>query len=640
MQDILWQPSSYHYNKSNIAKFISFINNRYKKDIKDYDDLYDWSITDVSDFWESVHQFCNIKLSSNPNTIFNRKDSFIESTWFDGAKLNFAENLLKFRDDSIAIEYFCEDQIKGKITYSQLFDKVNRCALYLKSLGVKEGDRVGAFMPNIPEAIIAMLATSSIGAIWSSCSPDFGIKGVLDRFAQINPKVLFVSDGYFYKGKKIKLSSKIKQIRSALSSVNQTICVNLIESSDLDNCINWNDMPNSNDYIEFAQVPFSHPLYIMYSSGTTGKPKSIVHSVGGTLLQHLKELVLHSDLKRSDKIFYFTTCGWMMWNWLVSSLAVGATLVLYDGNPFYPRKDYLLDVADSIGLTIFGTSAKYISFLEQNNIIPKKYSFKKLRLILSTGSPLIEESYDFVYNNWKSDIQLCSISGGTDIISCFALGNPIKPIIKGKLQSLGLGMNVKSFDLNGKSLIGEKGELVCLHPFPSMPIYFFNDHNNMKYNKAYFNTYPNIWKHGDYISIYKDGTVKIFGRSDTTLNPGGVRIGTAEIYRVLDKINYIEDSVVIGYSYKDDEVIILFVKINNIKLTNQMKDDIKNHIKNQCSPRHVPYKIIQIEDIPYTINGKKVELAVKNIVEGKNVANIDSLSNPESLNFYKKIDII
>jgi len=640
MQDILWQPSSYHYNKSNISKFISFINNHYKKDIKSYEDLYDWSITDVSDFWNSVHQFCDIRLSSNPKTIFNRKDSFIESTWFDGAKLNFAENLLKFRDDSIAIEYFCEDQIKGKITYSQLFDRVNRCALYLKSLGVKEGDRVAAFMPNIPEAIIAMLATSSIGAVWSSCSPDFGIKGVLDRFTQIDPKVLFVSDGYFYKGKKINLSSKIKQIRDALSSVNQTICANLIGSSDIDNCINWRDIPDSNDSIEFVQVPFSHPLYVMYSSGTTGKPKSIVHSVGGTLLQHLKELVLHSDLKRSDKIFYFTTCGWMMWNWLVSSLAVGATLVLYDGNPFYPRNDSLLEIADSIDLSIFGTSAKYISFLEQNNIIPNKYSFKKLRLILSTGSPLIEENYDFVYDQWKHDVQLCSISGGTDIISCFALGNPIKPVVKGKLQSLGLGMDVKSFDKNGKSLISDKGELVCVTPFPSMPIYFFNDHNNLKYKSAYFDTYPNIWKHGDYISIYEDGTVKIFGRSDTTLNPGGVRIGTAEIYRVLDKIKYIEDSVVIGYEYNDDEVIILFVKMQKKQLTNEIKQDIKNHIKINCSPRHIPYRIIQIQDIPYTINGKKVELAVKNVIEGNEVTNIDALSNPESLAYYRNIDII
>jgi len=640
MKNILWEPSSYHYNDSNLAKFILFVNHKYKKDIKDYDDLYDWSITDVSNFWDSVYQFCEIKFSSKPKAILNKSNSFIGSRWFDGAKLNFSDHLLRFRDNSIAIEYFCEDKIKGKITYSQLFEKVSQCALYLKSLGIKKDDRVAAFMPNIPEAIIAMLATSSIGAVWSSCSPDFGIKGVLDRFSQIDPKVLFVSDGYFYKGKKIKLSSKIHQIRNSLVSVNQMICVKLIGSSDIDNCIYWDDMPDSDDPFKFAQLPFSHPLYIMYSSGTTGKPKSIVHSAGGTLLQHMKELVLHSDLKRNDKIFYFTTCGWMMWNWLVSSLAVGATLVLYDGNPFYPRKDSLLEIADSIGLSIFGTSAKYISFLEQNDIMPKKYSFKKLRLILSTGSPLVEENYDFVYNNWKHDVQLCSISGGTDIISCFALGNPMKPIKKGRLQSLGLGMDVKSFDMNGKALIEEKGELVCLTPFPSMPIYFFNDYNNSKYKKAYFDTYPNIWRHGDYISIYKDGTVKIFGRSDTTLNPGGVRIGTAEIYRILDKIKYIEDSIVVGYNYNDDEVIILFVKMTNQRLKRGIKEDIKENIKTHCSPRHIPYKIIQIEDIPYTINGKKVELAVKNILEGKDVDNIDALSNPESLEFYKKINII
>ena len=640
MKNVLWSPSDYHYTESNIAKFIFFVNKRHQQNIKNYDDLYAWSISDSSSFWNDVSNFCDIKFSSSPDSILNKKSTFIESSWFDGARLNFAENLLKYRDDMIAIEYFCEDQVQGKITYKELFKKVKKCAMYLQILGVKKGDRVAAFMPNIPEAIIAMLATASIGAIWSSCSPDFGINGVLDRFSQIKPKILFVSDGYYYKGKTIELSSKIIDIRDSLDSVKETICVNLIGNLGIENCISWDKMPSVDGKFDFIQTDFSHPLYIMYSSGTTGKPKSIVHSAGGTLLQHMKELVLHTDLKRKDKIFYFTTCGWMMWNWLVSSLAVGSTIVLYDGNPFYPNNDSLLQISDLIGLSVFGTSAKYISFLEQNNIMPNKYQFSKLRSILSTGSPLVEENFEFVYKSWKKDVQLCSISGGTDIISCFALGNPIKDVINGRLQSLGLGMNVQSFDMKGNHKLERKGELVCIDPFPSMPIHFFDDSENKKYKKAYFDTYPNIWKHGDYITIYKDGTVKIFGRSDTTLNPGGVRIGTAEIYRVLDQIKYIDDSVVVGYEHNNDEIIILFIKVNNQKLTDKMRKDIRINIKTHCSPRHIPYRIIQIEDIPYTINGKKVELAVKNIIEGKNVNNADALSNPESLDFYKNIDII
>ena len=639
MHTTLWEPSSDQYKNCNLSKYISFINEEYNKNFKNYDDLYNWSINDISNFWDSISVYSKIKFSSLPNTIYEKNDSFIKTKWFEGAKLNFSENLLKYNDDSIAIEYFCENKIKGKITYKQLYNRVSDCAYYLESLGIKKGDRVAGFMPNIFEAIIAMLATSSIGAVWSSCSPDFGINGVLDRFSQINPKVLFVSDGYFYKGKKINLSSKINQIKKSLPSVKQVVCAEIIGVSNIDDCIFWNEIPVKNKKYKFKQVPFSHPLYVMYSSGTTGKPKSIVHSVGGTLIQHMKELILHTDLKKDDKIFYFTTCGWMMWNWLVSSLSIGATIVLYDGNPFYPNEDSLLNIADSIGLSIFGTSAKYISYLEQNNINPSKYQFNKLRSILSTGSPLNDESYDFVYNNWKKDIQLCSISGGTDIISCFALGNPLKPIIKGKLQSIGLGMNVKSFDSDGNSLIEKKGELVCINPFPSMPIYFYNDKENEKYKKAYFNRYSNVWHHGDYISIYKDGTVKIFGRSDTTLNPGGVRIGTAEIYRVLDKIKFIHDSVVVGFDKSDDEVIILFIKIDESKLSEEMIYQIKKLIRINCSPRHVPYKIFKIDDIPYTINGKKVELAVKNTLEGRNVTNLDALSNPESLNFYKKINI-
>ena len=640
MSNIVWKPQDYHFKSSNIAKFISHINEKFLLEIDQYDQLYEWSINNPSIFWDNISKFCDINFSHQPKNILERHESFIGSKWFEGATLNFAENLLKHKDDSQAIEYFCEDKIKGKITYKELHEQVRVCYLHLKSLGVKKGDRVAGYLPNIPQTIIAMLATSALGAVWSSCSPDFGIRGVLDRFEQINPKVLFVADGYFYKGKKIDLTSNILEIQSSLSSLKETICINIVNAKKNIQVSYWDDIPKNEGKINFEPVTFSHPLYIMYSSGTTGKPKSIVHSVGGTLIQHLKELVLHCDLKKEDKIFYFTTCGWMMWNWLVSSLSVGATVVLYDGNPFYPNENSLLKLMDSIEVSIFGTSAKYISHIEQNNILPNQFNFKKLRMILSTGSPLVNENYDFVYSHWKEDVQLCSISGGTDIISCFALGNPLKPIIKGRLQSIGLGMNVKSFDETGKSLIGKKGELVCLDPFPSMPIYFYKDTDNDKYKNAYFDKYPNIWKHGDYVSIYEDGSVEIFGRSDTTLNPGGVRIGTAEIYRVMDKFDDVDDSVVIGYKFESDELIILFVKTSEKTLNQELIKDIKYKIKHNCSPRHVPFKIIPVKDIPYTINGKKVEIAVKNIIEGKNVTNIDALSNPESLNYFKEIDII
>ena len=563
--------------------------------------------------------------------------------WFEDATLNFAGNLLRHRDNKIAIHFYGEDGTQSSLSYRELHDQVSRLARSMREIGIVKNDRVAGFMPNIPETIITMLATASIGAIWSSCSPDFGIKGVLDRFQQIEPKLIFAADGYLYNGKTIDCLSKLKKILTDFPSIKKTIIVPFAGDSNtnvIKNSMLWNDFlhKDSGDII-FEQLPFDHPLYIMYSSGTTGLPKSIVHSAGGTLIQHLKELKLHTDLTQNDKIFYFTTCGWMMWNWLISSLAVGATIVLYDGSPLYPDGTALLKMADDLGITVFGTSAKYIASLESAGIKPKQISsFPKLRTILSTGSPLVEENFNFVYGEWKEDVQLASISGGTDIISCFALGNPILPVRRGELQCRGLGMKVESYNEKGMSVRNEKGELVCTQAFPSMPIYFWNDSNGKKYQSAYFDVYPNIWHHGDYLEINDFGGVKIYGRSDTTLNPGGIRIGTAEIYQTVERFNEVEDSLVISQPWQNDERIILFLKMKDrITLTNSLKTRVKKSIRESCTHRYVPAIIIAVEDIPYTINGKKVELAVKQVIQNIEVKNIDSLVNPSILDFYKDI---
>ena len=639
----MWQPTEEQINNSQMMDYMQLVNQKFGLSLKKYSQLYDWSIEKAEDFWGSFWEYSQIIHHSPYSQVVDDLGKMPGAKWFDGATLNFAENLLRYRDDKIAILFQGEDGTQSSLTYKELHDQVSRLARSMREMGIVKNDRVAGFMPNIPETIITMLATASIGAIWSSCSPDFGIKGVLDRFQQIEPKLIFAADGYLYNGKTIDCLSKLKNILTYLPSIKKTIIVPFTGDSNtnvIKNSMLWNDFlhKDSGDII-FEQLPFDHPLYIMYSSGTTGLPKSIVHSAGGTLIQHLKELKLHTDLTQNDKIFYFTTCGWMMWNWLISSLAVGATIVLYDGSPLYPDGTALLKMADDLGITVFGTSAKYIASLESAGIKPKQISsFPKLRTILSTGSPLVEENFNFVYGEWKEDVQLASISGGTDIISCFALGNPILPVRRGELQCRGLGMKVESYNEKDMSVRNEKGELVCTQAFPSMPIYFWNDSNGKKYHSAYFDTYPGIWHHGDYLKINDFGGVNIYGRSDTTLNPGGIRIGTAEIYQTVERFNEVEDSLVISQPWQNDERIILFLKMKDrITLTNSLKTRVKKSIRESCTHRYVPAIIIAVEDIPYTINGKKVELAVKQVIQNIEVKNIDSLVNPSILDFYKDI---
>jgi acetoacetyl-CoA synthetase len=636
----LWQPKKEKAERSQMNEFLNVIRKKYNQDIKDYYTLHQWSIENVADFWEEFWDYSQIIYSKNYDKVVDEPKKMPGAKWFSSARLNYAENLLRRRDNHPAIIFRGEDNVKKTITYKELFDEVHKVAEGLKRLGIKKGDRVAGFMPNMPETIIAMLAASSIGAIWSSSSPDFGIKGVLDRFSQIEPKIIFSADGYYFKGKIFDSQEKLKGILDKLPSVENVVMIKYTGNLDLETmpkAMSWEDLAQpSKEEMTFEQLPFDHPLYIMYSSGTTGLPKSIVHSAGGTLIQHLKELILHCDLNEDDVIFYFTTCGWMMWNWFISSLAVGSTIVCYDGNPFYTAPDALLKMSDELDISIFGTSEKYIASLEAAGVVPKEISgFPKLKAITSTGSPLSDESFEYVYNKWKKNVQLSSISGGTDIISCFVLGNPILPVYKGEIQCSGLGMDVDSFDENGNTVIGDKGELVCKSAFPSMPIYFWNDENREKYKNAYFTVYENIWWHGDYIRISEHGGITMFGRSDATLNPGGVRIGTSEIYRVVENMEEIDDSVVVGQKYEDDERVILFVKLNNkFKLTDELKKKIASIIRTNCSPRHIPAIILDVPDVPYTINGKKIEIAVRKIIHGEEVKNKDALANPESLNYY------
>jgi len=646
MAQLLWKPSKERRNSSNMLQFMNLVNEKYNRNFDKYDLLYKWSVENISDFWACMWEFADLKSSSKYDQVVDDLSKMPGARWFKGARLNFAENLLKFNDKKTAIIYKTEDKDTVYISYAKLYREVARIAKSLKEEGIKPGDRVACFMPNMPETVFAMLAATSIGAIFSSCSPDFGIKGVFDRFGQIKPKVLFTADGYYFKGKAIDSLERISDIMLKIPSIQKLIVLpNINKDPDIrkiPGAVLYNDFISSqlDLKIEFEQLCFDHPVYIMYSSGTTGMPKCMVQSAGGILINHLKELILHTDLKREDKIFYFTTCGWMMWNWLVSSLAVGSTIVLYDGNPFFPDSKILWKMAQDEKITIFGTSAGYITALQNQGAKPdKEFDLTCLKTILSTGSPLSVEGFKYIYENVKKDVQLSSISGGSDLNGCFALGNPLAPVYAGVLQCRGLAMKVESFDESGEKILSRQGELVCTAPFPSMPIYFWDDPDGKKYHKAYFDVYPNIWRHGDFIEINKNGGIIIFGRSDATLNPGGVRIGTSEIYRQVEKFEEIKDCVAVGQIWKNDVRVILFVVMNNgYRLNDALINQIKKILKNNASPRHVPAKIISVPDIPYTLNMKKVELAVKNIIHNQPVSNQDSLSNPESLCYFKNLD--
>lgn len=633
MTNPIWLPKD--GNTSNMAQFMSLVG------MDNYPALYQWSINHPEQFWLKLVEYCQLIFQKKWDAVLTNANQMPGAKWFSGAELNFAENLLRHKNsDKTAIIFINENSERVELTFKQLTQQVAQVAKFLQSSGVGKGDRVAGYLPNRPETVVAMLATASLGATWSSCSLDFGFDGVFERFHQIEPKVLFVGDGHFYNGKNLSASATIKKLRDNLSSVKKIVMINNSNIGEkIPGVTDYSELLQQQAQLQFTPVPFDQPLYIMFSSGTTGAPKCIVHGVGGTLIQHAKELILHTDLCAQDTIFYYTTCGWMMWNWLVSSLMTGATVVLYDGAPMHPNADRLFDVIDAENISVFGTSAKYLTAIEKAGCTPlSTHQLKNLRTILSTGSPLVPQNYRYVADKIKHDVQLSSISGGTDIISCFALGNPVLPVFIGELQCRGLGMKVEVYDDNGQSVIDEKGELVCTAPFPAMPLYFWNDPDNSKYHHAYFEKFAGVWAHGDYAKITKNNGVIIYGRSDTVLNPGGVRVGTAEIYREVEKIDSVLEAIAVGQPYDDDVRIILFVVLkNNLQLDDQLKDKIRANIKHNVSPHHVPKKIIQVKEIPRTVSGKIVELAVRNVVMNQPVKNIDALANPEALENFKNI---
>ncbi|WP_444910194.1 acetoacetate--CoA ligase [Microbulbifer sp. TRSA005] len=646
----LWQPSPKAVAATQMDEFRRLVNVKHQLQLEGYSALYQWSVEEREVFWSDLWDFCEVQASARGEEILGR-DNMPGAEWFPDARLNFAENLLRYRDDKTALVERLENGSRRRLSYAQLYGRVERLASALANQGISEGDRVAGFMPNVMDTVVAMLATTSLGAIWTSCSPDFGINGVFDRFGQVEPKVLIACEGYFYNGKVIDSLPRLREIVARIDSIEKLVVVPVARSQEkaaqvlaaepLDKAVLLQEFEATAPEREltFVQTAFDHPLYIMYSSGTTGVPKCIVHGVGGTLLQHLKEHRLHCDLRREDSLFYFTTCGWMMWNWLVSGLACGATLVLFDGSPFYPEARSLWDMADEEGISVFGTSAKYIAALEKSGCKPREsHKLEKLRVVLSTGSPLAHEGFLYVYRDIKEDLCLSSISGGTDIISCFALGNPALPVYAGELQCRGLGMAVEVWNDDGKPVTSEKGELVCAKSFPCMPIGFWNDPDGAKYNSAYFENWPGVWAHGDYAEITTHGGVIIYGRSDAVLNPGGVRIGTAEIYRQVEKVEEVLDSICIGQQWQDDVRVVLFVVLREgVELNDDLVQRIRSTIRANTTPRHVPAKVIQVADVPRTISGKIVELAVRNVVHGKAVKNKEALANPEALALYENL---
>ncbi len=645
MQDQpLWRPSKERIEHANLTAFIQGVRKKVPA-VVDFPSLYQWSIGQPEAFWPEVWTFCGIQASKSWDRVVRDLDRMPGTCWFEGARLNFAENLLRHRDDRPALVSWSERGREKDLSYAELYDQVAQLAAALRAQGVGPGDRVAGFLPNIPEAVIAMLAAASLGAIWSSCSPDFGVKGVLDRFGQIQPKVLFAADGYRYAGKSLDSLARLRGILHDLKELEKVVVVpHRSRTPDLagfSRAVLYPEFVSSCQpgEISFEQLPFDHPLYIMYSSGTTGLPKCMLHGAGGTLLQHSKELVLHTDLTSEDVIFYFTTCGWMMWNWLVSSLAAGATVLLYDGSPFHPEDAILFEMAEAEGMTVFGTSAKYLGLIEKKGLSPRRqFDLSRLRTVLSTGSPLAPRSFDYVYREVKSDLCLSSISGGTDLISCFALGNPIGPVQRGELQTRGLGMKVEVFDESGQSLVGKSGELVCTLPFPSMPVAFWNDADGQKYRQAYFEHYPGVWRHGDWAELTPQGGMIIYGRSDATLNPGGVRIGTAEIYRQVERLEFVLESLVVDQKWDQDVRIVLFVKLREgVELKPSLEQEIRQAIRENTSPHHVPEKIIAVSDLPRTISGKLTELAVRNAIHGLPVQNLDALANPEALDQFRDL---